>query len=102
MISNNEGSQAVISNNKIMSDAVIHGSFKPWDKFSKEKNMKNKDLSIGARVIGSATKVSDIQYHRATLKVDNRAKGENRSRRGPRSVTSKYRGVTCYKRTGRW
>ena len=25
-----------------------------------------------------------------------------RNRRGPRSVTSKYRGVTCYKRTGRW
>ena len=42
------------------------------------------------------------QHHHQALISARPGPNAGRNRRGPRSVTSRYRGVTCYKRTGRW
>ncbi|KAI3705171.1 hypothetical protein L1987_75404 [Smallanthus sonchifolius] len=63
------------------------------------------NLELGSRLITSCpSRISFLEADWLNLKVPGSAppRKSRKSRRGPRSKSSPYRGVTFYRRTGRW
>lgn len=59
-------------------------------------------VNAGGGVVVEAAASSRRQWLDLSVRAGNSAPVKKSSRRGPRSRSSQYRGVTFYRRTGRW